>query len=264
MDRGRTRPTYDTSHHYFSPSLSKRFFSPPLPSIQMSSINSYPNGTSVNNRGQALKMWVRLKLMGREYYLVQQLFVNHKVTTARQLRISKGGTMGRMDLCQRSYNKKPCSNGKCVRVHIPAFRSRGSQRTVSLMLFSVRWVSDSLSLYAYPRIILKWLTAATFVCSLVCLFDSSCWDIARWWTMTTPTIVCYSTISTRSFICFLIFVFAEVRKYIKQTTEEWECFICRNGHLSTILFICLVLFIYLVQLRKRVWNPVDELLRFIY
>ena len=37
--------------------------------------------------------------------------------------------------------------------------------------------------------------------------------------MTTPIIVYYSTISIRNSICFLIFVFAEVRKYIKQTTE---------------------------------------------
>ena len=112
----------------FSPSLSKRFFSLPLPSIQMSSINNYSNGTPVNNRGQALEMWVRMKLISREYYLVQQFFVNYKVTTARQLRISKDGTMGRMNWRQRSYNKKPCSTGKCVWVYIPALKSKGSQR----------------------------------------------------------------------------------------------------------------------------------------
>ena len=39
----------------FSPSLSKRFFSLSLLFIQMSSINSYPNGTPVNNRGQVLE-----------------------------------------------------------------------------------------------------------------------------------------------------------------------------------------------------------------
>ena len=33
---------------------------------------------------------------------------NFKVTTARQLRISKGGTMGRMTLSQRSYSDTPC------------------------------------------------------------------------------------------------------------------------------------------------------------
>ena len=112
----------------FSPSLSKRFFSLPLPSIQKSSITSYPNGTSANNRGHALEMWVRLKSISREYYLVQQLFFNYKVTTARQLRISKGGTMGRMNLRQRSYSGKPWSTGKCVRVYIPALWSKGSQR----------------------------------------------------------------------------------------------------------------------------------------
>ena len=47
----------------FSPSLSKRFFSLLLPSIQMSSINSYPNGTPVKNRVQAPEMWARLKLI---------------------------------------------------------------------------------------------------------------------------------------------------------------------------------------------------------
>ena len=31
--------------------------------------------------------------MSKEYYLVQQFFVNYKVTTARQLGISRGGTM---------------------------------------------------------------------------------------------------------------------------------------------------------------------------
>ena len=46
----------------FSSSLSKRFFSLPLPSIQVSPINSYPNGTPVNNRGQALEMRVQLKI----------------------------------------------------------------------------------------------------------------------------------------------------------------------------------------------------------
>ena len=65
------------SKRFFSLSLPSSFFSLPLPSIQTSSINSYPNGTPVNNRGQALEMWVRLKLMGREYYLVQQFFVNY-------------------------------------------------------------------------------------------------------------------------------------------------------------------------------------------
>ena len=39
----------------FSPSLSNRVFSLFIPSIQMSSINSYPNGTPVNNQGQALE-----------------------------------------------------------------------------------------------------------------------------------------------------------------------------------------------------------------
>ena len=87
---------------------------------------------------------------------MQQIFVNYKVTTARQLRISKGVTMGRMNLCQRSYCNKPCSTGNCVRVYIPAFRSKSSQRTDSLMLFSVGLVSDSLSKYAHPRIIFKW------------------------------------------------------------------------------------------------------------
>ena len=73
----------------FSPFLSKRLFSPSSPSIQESSINGYPNGTPVNNRRQALEMWVRLKLISREYCLVQQ-FVLCQVATARQLRISKG------------------------------------------------------------------------------------------------------------------------------------------------------------------------------
>ena len=100
MDQGKNKA--DVRHiasQPFSPSLSKRFFSLPLPSIQMSSINSYPNGTPVNNRGQALEMWVGLKLISREYYLVQQFFVNYSLKlqlTARQLRISKGETMGRM------------------------------------------------------------------------------------------------------------------------------------------------------------------------
>ena len=101
MDRGKNKA--DVRHiasQPFSPSLSKRFFSPPFPSIQKSSINSYLNGTPVNNRRQALEMWVRLKLICRECYLVQQFFVNYIVATARQLRISKGGTMGRMNLCQ--------------------------------------------------------------------------------------------------------------------------------------------------------------------
>ena len=39
----------------FSPSLSKRFFILSFPSIQMSSIDSYPNNTPVNNRQQALE-----------------------------------------------------------------------------------------------------------------------------------------------------------------------------------------------------------------
>ena len=132
MDRGKNKA--DVRHiasQPFSPSLSKRFFSPPFPSIQKSSINSYLNGTPVNNRRQALEMWVRLKLICRECYLVQQFFVNYKVATARQLRISKGGTMGRMNLSQRSHSNKPCSTGKCVRVYIPALRIKGSKRTLS-------------------------------------------------------------------------------------------------------------------------------------
>ena len=57
-----------TDHHSrlkeaFFVSLSKRFFSLPLPSIQTNSIHTYPNGTPVNNWGQALEMWVQLKLI---------------------------------------------------------------------------------------------------------------------------------------------------------------------------------------------------------
>ena len=67
--------------------------------------------------------------LSRGYFQVQQLFFNHIVTTVRQLRIiSKGGTMGRMNVRQRSYSNKPSSTGKCVRVNIPAVRSKGSQR----------------------------------------------------------------------------------------------------------------------------------------
>ena len=44
----------------FSPSLSKSFPSLPIPSIQMSSINSYSNGIPVYNRRQALEMWGQL------------------------------------------------------------------------------------------------------------------------------------------------------------------------------------------------------------
>ena len=53
----------------FSPSLSKRFFRLPLPSIPMSSINSHPDGTPVNNRGQALEAQrlYQLSLSGRDY-----------------------------------------------------------------------------------------------------------------------------------------------------------------------------------------------------
>ena len=64
MDGGKNKA--DVRHiasQRFSPSLSKRYFSLPLPSIQMSSINSYSNDTRVNNRGQALEMRVRLKLI---------------------------------------------------------------------------------------------------------------------------------------------------------------------------------------------------------
>ena len=59
MDRGRGRITgriTRPSHHNLSPppcpSPSSAFFF--LLSLQMSSINSYPNGTPVNNQGQAL------------------------------------------------------------------------------------------------------------------------------------------------------------------------------------------------------------------
>ena len=59
--------------------------------------------------------------------------------------------------------------------------------------------------------------------------------------MTTPTIVCYSTISTRGSICFLFFLF--LRKYVstlnKQLYSENVLFCC-DGHLPTILFLCLV------------------------
>ena len=60
---GKNKAEVHVASQPFSPSLSKRFFSLPLPSVQMSSINSYPNGTPVNNRGQALVLWVRLKLV---------------------------------------------------------------------------------------------------------------------------------------------------------------------------------------------------------
>ena len=73
-----------------------------------------------------------------------------------------------------------------------------------------------------------------------------------------------------------MFLFFQVQKYIstqnKQLDSENVLF-CRNGHLSNIVFICLVLFIYLVQFRRRVLNPVvkrrvqnpvDECLRFIF
>ena len=54
---------------------------------------------------------------------------------------------------------------------------------------------------------------------------------------------------------YLLLNFLFLRKYVstfnKQLNSENVLF-CRDGHLSTILFICLVLFIYLVQFRKRV------------
>ena len=80
--------------------------------------------------------------------------------------------------------------------------------------------------------------------------------------MTKPIIVYYSTISIRNSICFLFF---QVQKYVstqnKQLDSENVLF-CRNGHLSTILFICLVLFIYLVQFRKRVLKPSRRIFAF--
>ena len=76
-------------------------------------------------------------------------------------------------------------------------------------------------------------------------------------------IVYYSTTSIRSSICFLICLF--LRKYVstlsKQLNSENVLF-CRNGHLSTILYICLLLFIYLVQFRKRILNPSRRIFAF--
>ena len=60
---GKNKAEVQLASQPFSPSLSKRFFNLPLPSVKISSINRYPNGTPVNNRGQALIMWGRLKLV---------------------------------------------------------------------------------------------------------------------------------------------------------------------------------------------------------
>ena len=151
MARGRTRPTY-TSHHNFSPRLCpKRSFRLPSPYMQMSSINRYPNGTSVNNRdrrwncGYSWNWYLRKK-----YYLVQKFFVNNKITTAPQLRISKGGTMGPMNLSQWPYNNKLSSTGKCVRVYIPALRSKGSHRLSILCSSAYDWFQ---TLNCYMRIL---------------------------------------------------------------------------------------------------------------
>ena len=64
---------------------------------------------------------------------------------------------------------------------------------------------------------------------------------------------------------FCSFLFFEVQKYVstknKQLDNENVIF-CRNGPFSTILFTCLVLFIDLVQFRKRVLKPSRRIFAF--
>ena len=92
-----------------------------------------------------------------EYLLsTSNYFINYKVTTARQLRISKSGSMSRMNLNERSYS----NNYVLPKIRTSIYSRMKEQRLtkiVYLVLVRVRLVSDSLLFYAYPRIILRYL-----------------------------------------------------------------------------------------------------------
>ena len=65
----------------------------------------------------------------------------------------------------------------------------------------------------------------------------------------------YSLIQYYQYSRLYLFLFFQVRKYVSTKNKQLDSekvFIGRDGHLSTILFICLVLFIFLVQFEKRV------------
>ena len=135
---------------------------------------------------------------------MQQFFVNYKVTTARQLRFCKGGTMDRVNdrtaisyvLPENAYEYIFQHYG--VKVHKDCL-SYALQRTNSMIQFIVICVSQD-------HIQVAWLTYSSDLCVYIFLFR----DIARWWTITVLSvfvILCVSYLSN-----------AEVRKYTKQTT----------------------------------------------
>ena len=67
--------------------------------------------------------------------------------------------------------------------------------------------------------------------------------------MTTPIIVYYGTIGIRSFYIYIfLFSSTQVRQYMKRKLSSENILFCRNGHLSTILFIGLVFIVYLVSI----------------
>ena len=57
---------------------------------------------------------------------------------------------------------------------------------------------------------------------------------------------------------FYLFLIFQVQKNVSTQNKQLDsdnALFCRNGPFSTIFFICLVLFIHLVQFKKRVLKP---------
>ena len=80
--------------------------------------------------------------------------------------------------------------------------------------------------------------------------------------MTTPIIAIAVLSVFVDYICF----YSEVREYVSTTRKlnGGNIFLVVLDISPQILFIGLVFFIYLVQFRKRVYNPVDVSLSFVF
>ena len=155
MDRGRTMPN-SASHLNLSPRLC-----PSASSAFLYLLNKWAPPTATRT---ALPSTIGDRhwkcgygwnwYSSREYFLVLLFSVNYKVATARQLRICKGGTTGRMKLCQRSFSNMPCSRKMCTSM----YSSKGSQRDALQRTISINS--------------LAWLTYSSDLCLSVCLFVS--------------------------------------------------------------------------------------------